>query len=183
MLYIVLMARLSKQDWLQEGFKILSEFAQDKLKITYLCERLKVTRGSFYHHFKSIDEFIAAMMQEWAEQNTFELIKGSNEGGEDPVMRMHILTKLIISRNHAVEAAIRSWGFYNDIVCTHLAEVDEMRLSHLQSIFKGMGYKKREAYLMSKMEYATLIGIQQMNPKITKGEMTKIFKFRTSLFD
>ena len=31
------MARLSKEDWLEEGFRLLSEFAQDKLRIAYLC--------------------------------------------------------------------------------------------------------------------------------------------------
>lgn len=176
------MPRLSKIDWLDEGFKILGEFAQDKLKIAYLCERLCVTRGSFYHHFESIDSYISELLKEWAEQNTLELIRASDDEDTEPEKRMETLTRLIISRNHAVEAAIRSWGFYNKIVSEYLLQVDKKRIKHLQKIFKGMGLSSKEALTMGKLEYATLIGIQQMSPRIKAKEMTKLYQFRKALF-
>ena len=136
------MAKLSREDWLEEGIKILSEFAQDKLRILYLCERLKVTRGSFYHHFKSIDDYISSLMKKWEEENTLELIRASDKGS-DAVERMEILASRVGDSKQSVEASIRSWSFYKPLVKEHLNRVDQQRLAYLRGIFKDMGFDKK----------------------------------------
>ena len=62
MVYLIIMPKLSKEDWLEKGFEILSEFNQDKLRIQYLCDRLGVTKGSFYHHFQGIQGYISELL-------------------------------------------------------------------------------------------------------------------------
>ncbi|MEL7340174.1 MAG: TetR/AcrR family transcriptional regulator, partial [Bacteroidota bacterium] len=101
------MARLSKEDWLAEGFKVLSEFAQHKLRILYLCERLGVTRGSFYHHFESIEDYIEQLMQSWEQQNTLQLIELANTA-EGPKERFQKLNEMVVSLDQSIETAIRS---------------------------------------------------------------------------
>lgn len=157
------MARLSREDWLEEGFKILKEFAQDKLRILYLCQRLQVTRGSFYHHFSSIENYVAALMQRWEKENTRQVIqltdKKSTSGD-----RMNVLNELILQQDHAIEAAIRSWGFYHPLVKEYLDRVDQLRLDYLEEIFVEKGYGKKEASIMAELEYALLIGVQHRYP-------------------
>ena len=104
------MARLSKEDWLEEGFKLLSEFAQNKLRIALLCDRLGVTRGSFYHHFESIENYVEALMQRWEKQNTLDAIEVA-QAGNSPLERMDLLNQKVAQANQKVEAAIRSWSF------------------------------------------------------------------------
>jgi len=43
--------RLSVDDWIQAGFSILAEGDPAALRVERLCERLRVTKGSFYWHF------------------------------------------------------------------------------------------------------------------------------------
>lgn len=157
------MARLSKEDWLEEGFKILREFAQDKLRILYLCQRLKVTRGSFYHHFSSIENYVASLMQRWEKDNTKRYIEAANQksAAQD---KMNVLNDLILQQDHAIEAAIRSWGFYQPLVKEYLDRVDQVRISYLEEIFCAKGYEKKEASIMAELEYALLIGIQHRYP-------------------
>ena len=174
-LYLRKMARLTKEDWLAEGIKILSEFAQNKLRILYLCERLKVTRGSFYHHFESIDDYISSLMKKWEEENTLEFIRVSNQG-DDPLKKMNILDNRIGNAQQTVEAAIRSWSFYNPLVKEHLDRVDQERLAYLEKLFIEMGYKKKIAVAKAKIEYGLLIGLQQLNPNVSKQEMQAIFE-------
>jgi len=168
------LARLSREDWLEEGIKILSEFAQDKLRILYLCERLKVTRGSFYHHFESIDDYISSLMKKWEEENTFEFIRHSDKG-IDARERMEILANRVGDAQQSVEASIRSWSFYNPLVKEHLNRVDQERLAYLRGIFKDLGYDKKKVKVMAMIDYGLLIGIQQLNPDISKKEMEKIY--------
>ncbi len=157
------MARLSKEDWLEEGFKILREFAQDKLRILYLCQRLKVTRGSFYHHFSSIENYVASLMQRWEKENTRRYIEAANKKGEAQD-KMDVLNDLILQQDHAIEAAIRSWGFYQPLVKEYLDRVDQVRISYLEEIFRGKGYQQKEASIMAELEYALLIGVQHRYP-------------------
>ncbi len=157
------MARLSKEDWLQEGFKILAEFAQNKLRILYLCERLKVTRGSFYHHFTSIENYVEALVRQWELENTRHFIEEANQEGSAQG-RMDVLNKLVLEKDQSVEAAIRSWSFYQPIVKQYLERVDKTRVTYLTDIMEGMGYAAEEASIMAEMEYALLIGVQHMYP-------------------
>jgi len=169
------MARLTKKDWIDEGYKILSEFAQDKLKILYLCQRLKVTRGSFYHHFKSIEDFVSELMKSWEEENTLKLIRISNKGNH-PVERMKMLASEIAKSNQYIEASIRSWSYYHPIVKQHLSKVDNIRLSYLQGVFETLGFEEDKAYKKGVLNYAMLIGIQQLNPNLKPHEMEELFE-------
>ena len=169
------MARLTKQDWLEEGFKILGEFAQNKLRILYLCDRLKVTKGSFYHHFKNIDDYIAELMKAWEEENTLDFIAVASKG-HSPEEKMELLNSQVIQVKQAIETSIRSWSFYHPVVKEHLARVDKTRLAFLQGIFEEMGNDKRKSGYLAKLEYALLIGVQQLFPDISKKEMGALYQ-------
>ncbi len=169
------MSRLNKSDWFAEGLRILSEFAQDKIKILYLCERLGVTRGSFYHHFVSIDEFIEALMSHWSETNTQGFIDAADKGA-GPVERITILNEMVIQADTSVEAAIRSWSYYNDIVRRKLMAVDRVRMDYLQQIFLDMGMDESTASSLASIEYALLVGVQQLFPNASKEELYALYQ-------
>lgn len=171
----LLMARLSKEDWLEEGFKLLSEFAQNKLRIALLCDRLGVTRGSFYHHFESIEHYVEALMQRWEKQNTLDAIEAA-QVGKSPLESMELLNRKVAQANQKVEAAIRSWSFYHPVVKTHLKRVDDIRLDFLVRIFQQMGLEESIAQKSAKLDYAMLIGIQQLYPDIRPQEMEALWE-------
>lgn len=169
------MAKLSKSDWLEEGFKILSEFAQDKLRIAYLCERLHVTRGSFYHHFESIENYTDELLQEWERKNTLNLIKNAGKGGS-PWEKMQILAEEIAQASQTVEAAIRSWSFYKPLIKSYLEKVDDIRLGYLRQLFEDMGLERNLAHRRAQIDYAVLVGLQQLYPNISKREMEELWR-------
>lgn len=169
------MARLSKADWFLEGMKILSEFAQDKIKILYLCKRLGVTRGSFYHHFESIDAYVEDLMEHWVETNTKAFIAAADQKA-DPLQRIQVLNELVMRTDNAVEASIRSWSYYNAIVHQRVAAVDTMRMDYLKSIFQAGGMDVPTAEAMAKLEYALLIGVQQLFPKVKPEELAQLYQ-------
>lgn len=165
---------LKRKEWLEEGFNLLTEFAQNKLTIQYLCERLKVTRGSFYHHFKGIDHYVDALMEEWAERNTLMLVKDANKANS-PMESMDRLSKSISKKDQSIEAAIRSWSFYHPIVGKHVERVDKLRLNHLTDIFQSLGLPNERARLRAELDYGTLTGIQLLFPQITKERLEALW--------
>src|ERR1700719_3527644 len=60
-------SRFSKADWLRLGERLLSEEGPEALSLERLTEAAARTKGSFYHHFRSRDDFLGALTQHWRE--------------------------------------------------------------------------------------------------------------------
>jgi AcrR family transcriptional regulator len=54
---------LSVDYWIQAGFAIIAEEGMQALKIDRLCQRLGVTKGSFYWHFDDMPAYRSARVQ------------------------------------------------------------------------------------------------------------------------
>ena len=169
------MKRKSKKEWLEEGFRILAEFNQDKLRIQYLCERMGVTRGSFYHHFEGINGYVEALMEAWKEENTLAFIDKANTS-MDPKEKMELLNGQVVQTNQAVESGIRSWSFYHPIVAKAIKEVDHIRINYIRQLFLDMGLGEELAGYYAQMEYALLVGVQILFPNIQEEEMKKMYR-------
>jgi AcrR family transcriptional regulator len=59
-------SRLSVDDWVQEGFRVLAEDGVKALTLGRLCSRLGVTKGSFYWHFTDMKAYREAPIGTWA---------------------------------------------------------------------------------------------------------------------
>ncbi len=78
-------SRLSVNDWVQEGFRVLAEDGVKSLTLGHLCGRLRVTKGSFYWHFSDMTAYRAALIDTWAvvrdEDRSFERTGESASAG------------------------------------------------------------------------------------------------------
>ena len=86
------MAQVSKQDWINAALKQLREQGPQGVSGEKLARRLDVTRGSFYHHFPAMDEFIEQVMDEWERTYTRALLEKVHTG--DPRTEMDRLLEL-----------------------------------------------------------------------------------------
>src|SRR5579884_2605293 len=59
------MARANRTAYLECALDVLAESGADGLTIAELCGRLGVTKGSFYHHFAGMGEFVTALLAFW----------------------------------------------------------------------------------------------------------------------
>ena len=57
--------RLSKEEWLKAGLKMLAEHGVDKLTIGSLSRTVGVAKTSFYWHFKARTALHAHMLEYW----------------------------------------------------------------------------------------------------------------------
>ena len=47
------MTRHKREDWLEQGLAVLVQAGVEALTIDGMCQRLGVTKGSFYYHFQN----------------------------------------------------------------------------------------------------------------------------------
>lgn len=164
----------AKTRWLEEGLQILSEYAQDKIRIQVLCERLKLTKGSFYHHFHGIEDYIDQLLHFWKKKSTDALIQKS-ERIKYPQEKLFSLDTLTFQIDHKIEQAIRSWSYYNSSVKEILKQVDLKRIEYLASIYLQLGFQKEDAMNKAKLEYATFVGVQMLYADLNPNKLKKIF--------
>jgi len=163
------MARANRSAYLECALDVLAEAGSEGLTIAELCSRLGVTKGSFYHHFSGMPEFVTALLEFWEEQRSQRLIAAS-EAESDPAARFTLLLDIAMGLPHEAEAALRAWGRSSAEVRAVVERVDEARERHLAATMRLVGLPEERAVVRARMAMAVLVGTQQReNPVRVDG--------------
>jgi AcrR family transcriptional regulator len=152
-------SRLSVDDWISAGYAILAEEGIKALKIDRLCERLGVTKGSFYWHFSDMAGYRAALVQSWAElrdEDRREFDKFSNLPPRERLSRM--MASLVSPRQWTLERAMREWARTNDTVAASVKASDRRVLGAVRQSFADYGFGPEDADLRANATFAAGIG-------------------------
>jgi AcrR family transcriptional regulator len=114
--------RLSPDAYFNAAFKILAEHGPEALTIDALCAHLKVTKGSFYHHFSNTAEFVAALMQCWDE--TSRQLMDALTDDPDPAHQLEAACRMLTGWPYDAETSIRAWGQSNPTVAATVRRQD-----------------------------------------------------------
>ena len=57
--------QLDREAWIKASLAILAEKGLDGIRVEVLAKRLKVTKGSFYWHFKDRRDLLDAVLKTW----------------------------------------------------------------------------------------------------------------------
>ena len=59
---------LDRDAWLRKALDVLFANGISQIKVEVLARKLKLTKGSFYWHFKNRDELLRSMVDWWRDQ-------------------------------------------------------------------------------------------------------------------
>jgi AcrR family transcriptional regulator len=109
--------RLSADDWIEAGFAVLVDSGPNALRIDALCERLNVTKGSFYWHFTDMPAYRSALVEAWGTLGDRNRRPFENMPGVDPRERLDVMMRTLVAPQHwALERAMRVWALTDDEV-------------------------------------------------------------------
>jgi len=157
--------RKSKTDLLKRGLKILAGQGVEGVTIDALCTGLGVTKGSFYHHFKSRDQFHAALLEFWMEEHTERKKALADEEGT-PEQRYARIVEYATTLPHDLEKNIRAWAMRNTLAADYLAKVDGSRITYLEGLLKNILKDQTQARPMATIVLSTMIGSRLLSPPI-----------------
>lgn len=159
------MARSSKADWVEAGFVLLRDGGQDMLTIERLCEALAKTKGSFYHHFESMDVYLDEVLDAWEQRNTRSPIQEANRSTSTSARRSSLgsAVKRLDSR---LDIAVRAWGLRDARARRYVERVDEARIRYLADLMPAR-LSSQKRLLLGRLEYAAFLGNQQLDPTFT----------------
>ncbi|OZF40961.1 TetR/AcrR family transcriptional regulator [Rhodococcus sp. 14-2483-1-1] len=140
--------RLSVDDWIDASFELMATDGVSGVKITKLCERLEVTKGSFYWHFADIDKLMEAIADKWCDtqNDTVRGLKGLET--VEVEQRLQIMAELLIDqRTWAVESAVRDWARNYGKIADAVRELDNRIFEVVQRSLLDLDFDPDEARL------------------------------------
>ncbi|MFC0278719.1 TetR/AcrR family transcriptional regulator [Falsigemmobacter intermedius] len=151
---------LSRADWLRAALETLIESGADAVKITRLADRLGVTRGSFYWHFKDRGEILEALIDSWAQKNTVAIV---NAAGAGPDLTGSVLALMMAWLDAGLydprlDFSIRAWARSDAALRARVLETDETRLAALAQMYQRAGRSPEAAEVAARNLYYMQMG-------------------------
>jgi len=148
--------RLTKADWIGHGLRTLASDGPNALKVGPMATRLKVSRGSFYWHFRDIADFRAQLLQSWRERTTDQTIRELEaQAGPD---RLRYLLRRGLEGRLSLDRAIRSWAAEDADVARVVASVDDGRVTYIARLLVAAGVDGRRAQDRAAFLYWAYLG-------------------------
>jgi AcrR family transcriptional regulator len=157
--------RLTKSDWISHGLRTLAKEGANALKVGPMADGLKVSRGSFYWHFRDIADFRAQLLQSWQEQATERVIRDL-EAEKDRPDRLKQLMRRAFASRRGLDRAIRSWAAQDRDVAAIVASVDARRVGYIAKMLAAAGVEGQKAQRRAAFLYWAFLGQRMvMDPR------------------
>jgi AcrR family transcriptional regulator len=142
--------RLSVDDWIQAGFAVLAEGGPDALRLDRICERLGVTKGSFYWHFADLPTYRTAVTQAWGSLQDQDRQRFENSADLEPRERLrHMMDAVVRPEQWALERAMRVWALTDDTVAENVRKSDSRVFAAVFQAFTDAGFGSDDAGVRS----------------------------------
>ncbi|MBI5069548.1 MAG: TetR family transcriptional regulator [Deltaproteobacteria bacterium] len=151
--------RVSAEDWSAAGLALLRDEGVEALTVDRLCAALRRTKGSFYHHFRDLDGYLAALLRRWEAELTEAPIRAA-AGEPDPARRGAKLDAVVRGLDHRLDCAVRDWARRDPRARAAMERIDRRRIDAIAAIHRAAG--RRDARLLASLEYVAFVGAQQL---------------------
>jgi AcrR family transcriptional regulator len=159
--------RLSLADWNEAGFAVLADKGPNALRIDALCERLNVTKGSFYWHFTDMPTYRGALVEAWGTLHDRNRRPFENMPDVDPRERLAVMMRTLVAPQHwALERAMRVWALTDDGAQASVQQSDGRVLRAVRQAFIDYGFEPDDAMLRSFVVFASGVGIMHASGPI-----------------
>ncbi|MGV0853114.1 TetR/AcrR family transcriptional regulator [Mycolicibacterium phlei] len=152
--------RVTADDWIQAGFDVLAEGGPNALRIGRLCERLEVTKGSFYWHFTDMRAYRCALARAWGDLHDERRRRFESMRHAEPRQRLALMMQTLVCPDHwALERAMRLWALTDETVLASVQRSDNRVLEAVREALVDYGFDPIEADLRASVLFATGVGL------------------------
>jgi AcrR family transcriptional regulator len=153
---------LTAADWAEAALQLVAEKGLGALTLDALAARLGVTKGSFYWHFASRAELLAAALSRWEARSTTDNVRGLDA---IPDARQRLVLMLDAAsqppRSRSLYAALAE-AAEDPVVRKVLNRVAAARISYLEKCYAEIGLTPTLAALHAVLAYAAYRGLLQL---------------------
>lgn len=174
---------LSRRSWIKSAFDTLYNEGIEQVRIERLAKKLKVTKGSFYWHFKDRAELLQALIEYWNDEMTKTVLENAKMFLGEPKERIvHILTDIISNDRTKYDPAVRAWAHHDSEVRKYVEKTDKNRLSFLIGLFADAGFDAEESEIRARMLYYYVLGEAYITRKESRAVRLRRIENKAKIF-
>lgn len=147
--------RLTKSDWIEHGLRTLAAEGANALKVDPMSTKLKVSRGSFYWHFRDIADFRSQILRSWQERVTDHVIQELDAKKGEPDRLRHLMK---LGPPRRLDRAVRSWATEDKVVAKVVADDDARRVAYIANLMVAAGVESQRALSRATFLYWAYLG-------------------------
>jgi AcrR family transcriptional regulator len=129
---------LAKEDWLRAARLALLQRGPGEVRVELLARKLRVTKGSFYWHFKDREDLLSHLLREWEADFTSILGKAKHKRGPQALAELLHATvvQAPLGEKGIVpsDAAMFTWASVSPEVARRVNREEKKRMSVLRRI-------------------------------------------------
>jgi AcrR family transcriptional regulator len=161
--------RWSRDAWIELGVARLAAEGPGALTLEALCAQAGRTRGSFYHHFPTVEALLVDIARRWRRTETDEIGQVGLEN-PDPRAGLRALARRSERMDHRLEIGIRLLGGQNPDVAALVREADAAREAILTDLLaRAYGLTPRAAGDTARLFHSLQLAAQMRTPDDVGG--------------
>ncbi len=165
-----LVPKIPAATWLACARAVLVEEGIAAVKVDRLAQRLGVTRGGFYHHFRDHADLLARLLAHWEEQARFLPPGRTPRNPAEALAAIDAQVRhLIAERDYdpRFDMAVRAWAQADATAAAAVERMDRRRIAALTRVFAALGCARPEAAIRARVLYFHQIGYYAIGVKAT----------------
>lgn len=154
--------KVGKDDWTLAALEVIATDGVDGVKVESLADRLHITKGSFYWHFRDRQDLIECALELWYRLATAEVIERLDRI-DDPEQRLRAL--FVESFGDVVNGPIEALllGQVDDpVVGPAIVRTTAARLDFLSRTYRDLGLPRAQAAARAQLAYGAYIGVSHL---------------------
>ena len=153
--------RLDRDAWIDAGLQALERGGAEAVAVVPLARELGVTRGSFYWHFGSRDELLAAVLERWERVHSDEVLVAA-EAIADPRERLRALFGRAGSKAPSIFVRLLDAAEREPLVRATLERTQARRLEVIARACREAGMTPAAARHRALLCYAAYVGLARL---------------------
>ena len=174
--------RISKGEWLDAALDILTHEGIEGVRVERLADRLGISKGGFYWHFRDRDDLYRQLLEAW-EHETSRVITENPEINQGPVAKrleniMKTISEYELGR---AESSIFVWSQRDKRVLEVMHRVNKERLGFLRGLFEELGFEGDELDMRTQLFAVYAANEYSFLHHLPKSKRNRLLKRRVRL--
>ena len=176
---------LNRERWMELAIQTLAREGKSKFSLDALLKGMKVSKGSFYWHFKDRADFLFALVEHWDRRDTEEVI-GALEAmphSASPQEKLWELMWTVYQARHSRhDLLIRALTQEFPELKAAVAAVDRKRFDTVRQLFSEMGFSGDELEVRTQVFVVTTSFEPQLFLEMSAKKHERLLKLRHEFF-
>lgn len=162
-------ARWSRADWVELAIARLKAAGPSALTLEALCVAAGRTKGSFYHHFETVEALAVELAQRWRRTETDEIGAIATAEG-DPRKGLRALARRSARMDHGLEIGVRALAAERPGLAALVREADAAREAIIAELLgRAYGLSEGEASDVARVFHSLQLAAQLRSPQDVGG--------------